>query len=1057
MHLPKRAARATLAVFAAIVVAGISQLTGAPQHQKTTPEYGIRDKSTALTAFTHATIVVSPTVTYEDATLLIRDGKVAAIGKSVTIPADAEIIDLKDKFIYPAFIEPYSEYGLERTPGGRPERGGVPQYEGRRVGVDSWNDAVRPELNLVNEFKPDDEAAGNLIEAGYAIAQSCRMDGVFRGRGFVALLNSGLPNDQILVDRTGHFLSFNKGSSRQEYPSSQMGSIALIRQTLMDADWYAKAQESLRRNPAQAQIETNLSLAALAEIRNDPVVFDPEDEVSLLRADKIAKEFGLKQIYLGNGFEYSIAAAIKATGASLILPVNFPKAPYVKTAEDALDVSLADLRHWEMAPSNLSILEKNQIEFAVTSTKLKDPGQVLVNLRKAIKRGLTKQTALAALTTIPAKLTGVADRAGTLESGKLANFIIAGGEIFDEEFAIQSVWIAGTKHRVEEPPDFDMRGNYKFTMESNNWELKISGKMAKPQGTLIIGAAKKKLDNFNSDGDAIQFSVELDTAGYAGILRFSGLRSNRDFAGNCALPNGRSVSWSAVFASAYDEKADSAKADSTKSNDEGKGRGKGDRWNKEKKDDDSDTILVSKLTYPNKAYGLAKPPVQENVLIRNATVWTSEADGILANTDVLVVNGKFSAVGKNLTAPAGATVIDGTGKHVTAGIIDEHSHIAISRGVNEGSHSITSEVRIGDVLNPEDISIYRTLAGGVTMSQLLHGSANPIGGQAQVIKHRWGGTADDLKYSPAPATIKFALGENVKQSNWGDRNVIRYPQTRMGVETVMKDAFLTAREYENAWKKYNALSSGDKLKTIPPRRDIQLDALADIMNSKMFVHCHSYHQTEVLMLMRLAEELGFHIQTFTHILEGYKVADEMREHGASANTFSDWWAYKFEVYDAIPYNAALMVEKGVLSGVNSDDGEMARRLNQEAGKAVLYGNMSQEEAIRLVTINPAKQLKVDAYVGSIKVGKDGDFVIWNDNPLSTYSKVEQTWIEGRNYFSLAKDSAIRADIIVEKSALTQKVLKSGGGEKDRGDGGGFKRPEQEWHCEDVHDVWREQQ
>ncbi len=984
MHLPKRAARATLAVFAAIIVAGISQLTGAPQHQKTTPEYGIRDKSTTLTAFTHATIVVSPTVTYEDATLLIRDGKIAAVGKSVTIPADAEIVDLKDKFIYPAFIEPYSEYGLERAPGGRPDRGGGPQYEGRRVGVDSWNDAVRPELNLVNEFKPDDDVAGNLIEAGYAIAQSCRMDGVFRGRGFVALLNSGLPNDQILVART-------------------------------------------------------------------------EDEVSLLRADKIAKEFGLKQIYLGNGFEYSVAAAIKATGASLILPVNFPKAPYVKSAEDALDVSLADLRHWEMAPSNLSILEKNQIEFAVTSTKLKDPGQVLVNLRKAIKRGLTKQTALAALTTIPAKLTGVADRAGTLEQGKLANFIIAGSEIFDEDFAIQSVWIAGTKHRVEEPPDFDIRGNYKFSLENNNWELKISGKMAKPQGTLIIGAAKKKLDNISSDGDAIQFSVELDTAGYAGILRFSGLRSNRDFAGNCALPNGRSVNWGAVFASAYDEKADSAKADSTKSNGEGKGRGKGDRGNKEKKDDDSDTILVSKLTYPNKAYGLAKPPVQENVLIRNATVWTSEADGILANTDVLVVNGKISSVGKNLTAPAGATIIDGTGKHVTAGIIDEHSHIAISRGVNEGSHAITSEVRIGDVLNPEDISIYRTLAGGVTMSQLLHGSANPIGGQAQVIKHRWGGSADDLKFTPAPATIKFALGENVKQSNWGDRNVIRYPQTRMGVETVMKDAFLTAREYEDAWKKYNALGSGDKLKTIPPRRDIQLDALVDIMNSKMFVHCHSYHQTEILMLMRLAEELGFHIQTFTHILEGYKVADEMREHGATANTFSDWWAYKFEVYDAIPYNAALMTEKGVLSGINSDDGEMARRLNQEAGKTVLYGNMSQEEAIKLVTINPAKQLKVDAYVGSIKVGKDGDFVIWNGNPLSTYSKVEQTWIEGRNYFSLAKDSAMRADIIAEKSALTQKVLKSGGGEKDRGDGGGFKRPEQEWHCEDVHDVWREQQ
>ncbi|MGB5138241.1 MAG: amidohydrolase family protein, partial [Candidatus Zixiibacteriota bacterium] len=564
MRLVKRAARATLALLTVIVIAGLSQLTGAPQHQKTTPEYGIRDKSTALVAFTHATVVVSPELSYEDATLLIRDGRIAAAGNSVSIPIDAEVVDLKGKFIYPAFIEPYSEYGIERATGGRPDRNAGPQYEGRRVGVDSWNDAVQPEMNFVNEFKPDADAAKDLIEAGYAIAQSCRLDGVFRGRGFVALLNDGLPNDQILVEHSSHFLSFSKGSSQQEYPSSQMGSIALIRQTLMDADWYAKAQEAVRRNPAQAQIETNLSLAALAGVKSEPVVFDPEDELSLLRADKIAKEFGLKQTYLGSGYEYSIASQIKATGASLIVPVNFPKAPYVKTAEDALDVSLADLRHWEMAPSNLSILEKNQIEFAVTSAKLKERGHALANLRKAIKRGLTKETALAALTTVPAKLVGVADRAGTLEAGKLANFIITSGEIFDEELAIHSVWIAGTKHRVEEPPRFDIRGDYKLSLEANSWDLKITGKIAKPQGTLTIGKAKKELDNLNSDGAAIQFNVELDTAGFKGFLRFSGLRSNRDFTGNCALPNGKSVAWSATFVSEYDEKADSAKADSTK-------------------------------------------------------------------------------------------------------------------------------------------------------------------------------------------------------------------------------------------------------------------------------------------------------------------------------------------------------------------------------------------------------------------------------------------------------------------------------------------------------------
>lgn len=1045
MHRNKRAAGATLTVVALVTIFAMSQLVGAPQFKKSTPEYGIRDKGTSLVAFTNATIVVSPTVTYEKATLLINNGKVAAVGPYVTIPADAEVVNLEGRFIYPAFIEPYSEYGLEKAQPSRPERGAAPQYEGRRVGVDSWNDAVRSEQNWITEFAPNAGDAKDYMEAGYAVAQSCRFDGVFRGRGFVALLNSGLPNDQVLVPYSRHFASFSKGSSRQEYPSSQMGSIALIRQTLYDAEWYAKAQESLGRNPAQTTVETNLSLAALTGIKTDGMIFDPEDELSLLRADKIAKEFGINQIYLGSGFEYDSAPQIKATGASIILPVNFPKAPYVKTAEDALDVSLADLRHWERAPRNPAALEQIGIEFALTTTKLKDRSQLLKNIRTAIKNGLTKQTALAALTTVPAKLCGIANKTGTLEAGKLANFLVLSHDLFDEDAAIYSVWIAGIENRLKSPPKSDVRGNYKLSLQNNSWELRLAGKLARPTGTLLIGSARKKLADLDTDGDQLQFTVELDTAGYAGVLRFSGLRADRDFSGNCALPDGRSVSWSAIFQSEFSEDADSAKSDDN-------GKGKRDK----KESGEPDTVIVSKLTYPNRSYGLLALPARQNVLIRNATVWTSEEAGILESTDVLVVDGKFSAVGKNLTAPAGALEIDGTGKHVTAGIIDEHSHIAISRGVNEGSHSVTSEVRIGDVLNPEDISIYRTLAGGVTMSQLLHGSANAIGGQAQVIKHRWGSDADGLKYIPAPPSIKFALGENVKQSNWGDRNVTRYPQTRMGVETIIKDAFITAREYEGAWKKYNALSGADKLKTVPPRRDIQLDALSDIMNSKMFIHCHSYHQTEILMLMRLAEELGFRVQTFTHILEGYKVADEMREHGATANSFADWWAYKFEVYDAIPYNAALMTEKGVISGINSDDSEMARRLNQEAGKTILYGGLNPEQAIKLVTINPAIQLKVDAYVGSIKAGKDADFVIWNGNPLSTYSIAEQTWIEGRNYFSLAQDSLMRAAILAEKSALTQKVLKSGGGEKDRGDSGGYKKPEREWHCDDVHDVWRDE-
>ncbi len=1042
MHLVKRAVSTALLLVAFLAIG--KQVTAAPQYGKSTPEYGIRDKGPSLIAFTHATIIVSPSLTIDDATLLIRDGNVEAVGKTVSIPPDAEILDLTGKFVYPAFIEPFSEYGIEKEPRGTPDRGAGPFYEGRRVGADSWNDAVRPEINWVTEFKPDTEEAMDFIKSGYAIVQSCRLDGIFRGRGFVALLNAGLPNDEVLLPISQHFLSFNKGSSRQEYPSSEMGSIALVRQTLYDAEWYAEAQDALRRNPGQARIETNLSLAALAAVKSDKIVFDAGDELSLLRADKIAREFGLSPIYVGSGYEYSLVKQIKATGASLILPLNFPKTPSVKSAEDALDVSLADLRHWEMAPLNPRILEENQIEFALTTAKLRDRSHLLKNLRTAIKHGLTKSTALAALTTVPAKLCGIADRAGSLESGMLANFIVASGELFDEETAFHSVWIAGKETRLNQPPKFDLRGSYRLSLEANSWELKLSGKLSHLQGSLLLGSAKKRLENLDTDGDLIQFTVNLDSTLYTGILRFSGLRSDRNLSGTCSLPDGRTAPWIAAFVAEYDEQADSSK-----SGNDGKNRPE-----KNDKAVDTDTVLVSHLTFPSKAFGPDSLPPRENILIRNATVWTSESDGILQNADVIVVDGRFSAFGKNLKPPAGATIIDGTGKHVTAGIIDEHSHIAISGGVNEGSHAVTSEARIGDVLNPQDISIYRTLAGGVTMSQLLHGSANPIGAQAQVIKHRWGADADGLKYTPAPPTIKFALGENVKQSNWGDRYVIRYPQTRMGVETVIKDAFLTAGEYNAAWKKFNALSKPGKMNTIPPRRDLQLEALADVIFSRMFIHCHSYGQTEILMLMRLAEEFGFRVGTFTHVLEGYKVADELREHGAMTSAFADWWAYKFEVYDAIPYNVALMVEKGVVSGINSDDAEMARRLNQEAGKTILYGGLSQEEAIKLITINPARQLKVDAFVGSIKVGKDADFVIWNGNPLSTYSKAEQVWIEGRNYFSLAKDSTMRAEILTEKNALIQKVLRHGDGGKESSENGGYRKPEREWHCEDVIDVWR---
>ena len=416
---------------------------------------------------------------------------------------------------------------------------------------------------------------------------------------------------------------------------------------------------------------------------------------------------------------------------------------------------------------------------------------------------------------------------------------------------------------------------------------------------------------------------------------------------------------------------------------------------------------MAKITFPFVGFGNETIPSQETILIKNATVWTSEKEGVLKNTDVLLKGGKIAKVGNNLS-DATAKVIDGTGKHLSAGIIDEHSHIA-ALSINEGAQSVTSEVRIGDNMNPEDINIYRQLSGGVTTSHILHGSANTIGGQTQLMKLRWGATDEGLKFVGADPFIKFALGENVKRTTSSNNN--RFPDTRMGVEEVLNDAFDRAVDYQKA------------MKANPnTRKDLELDALVEIMNKKRFITCHSYVQPEITYAMRIGDKYGFKFNTFTHILEGYKVADKMLAHGSSVSTFSDWFMYKQEVVDAIAYNAAIMQKVGLNVCINSDDAEMARRLNQEAGKIVKYGGVSEEEALKMVTINPAKALHVADKVGSIKVGKDADVVLWTDNPLSIYAKSLYTIVDGVVYFDREKDTEMHKTVANERARLIQKML-----------------------------------
>lgn len=1014
MNRSNRLSKLALALAAALPAVAIAS--------QTTTVQGLHDNSPNYVALQNATIVTEPGKQLNNATLVIRNGRIVAIERNGQAPAGARVIDLSGHVIYPGFIDAYSNYGVTAAAAG-PQRGprsAPPVYNNKREGGNAANDAIHAQRHWVDTLATDSKAARDYITQGFTAVQSARLDGIFQGQAVTVSLADRIANDVVYNPQAQHFGSFDKGSSVQQYPSSLMGSIALIRQTLSDANWYEQAYGKDAHN---GPVEYNAALANLANIEQEGVVFKVSDDKSLLRAHDVFSGFKVPVTYVGSGYEYARLDAIKGTKSRIILPLNFPAAPDVAGIDDHLDVSLADLRHWERAPGNAAALAAAGIDFAFTLQELKKAEDFWPNLRKAVQHGLDKDRALAALTTVPATIAGVADRAGKLAPGFMADFVIADGDLFTSG-SIKSVWLQGQEVSLQPLTRANFDGQFSAVIGDSEMQITINdGKRI--SGDIAIAEQKFKLREAKRDDETMQFVVDGTFNGVQGAWRMRlQQQSASGYAGVAVGPNGQQINFAATMTKANEAKQQAPEAVS----------------------------YISRLTFPNVAFGLDALPPRQNLHIKNATVWTADQQGILENADILVRNGNFERIGVDLRTPSGYQVIDATGMHVTPGLIDEHSHIAIDRGVNEGSEAITAEVRIGDVVNPDDIHIYRSLAGGTTMAQLLHGSANPIGGQAQVIKLRWGGTAADLKFDAAPPSIKFALGENVKQSNWGNNFSVRYPQTRMGVETIMRDGFTAAREYQQRLAAYNKLSRSEKAKTAPPRPDYRLNTLLEILDEQRFVHAHSYVQSEILMLLRLAEEFDFTITAFTHILEGYKVASEMAKHGAGASSFADWWAYKFEVYDAIPQNACLMAEKGVLTSINSDSNDLQRRLNTEAAKSVTYCGMDEHEALKMVTLNPAKQLKVDASVGSISSGKHADFVIWNAHPLSAYAQPQQTWINGRKYFDRELDQQLRASVETEKQALMQKLLAAPDADR-QGAEQGYKKQQPTWHCEDNHDVW----
>ncbi|MCI0595974.1 MAG: amidohydrolase family protein [candidate division Zixibacteria bacterium] len=1010
--------RAVLGSFFAFGFFGFSLVGAEPT---TTPPEGLRENTPRVFALTNAKLVLSPGNTIEKGTLVIREGVIEAVGANAAVPADATVLDMKGKTIYPGLIDSYSDWGLpkppQRTPGGpgRRQRAQPEQQEVPR-GPRYWNPNVLAHQKADKLFSADEEAAGKLREQGITTVLSVPTKGIFKGASALVNLGEGKPNDLIIKPIVAQHISLQTNSSGDDYPNSLMGAIALIRQTLLDAGWYRQAQAAWSRNPKLVRPEVNEALEAL----NQPVgtyVIEAGDELDFLRAAKIGKEFTLPVIVRGSGTEYLRLDAIKAAGLPVILPVNFPDPPSVENPDEAVEVTLRELRLWDEAPENPKRLAEAKIPFAFTSATLKDPGNFLKNVKKAVERGLAKNAALAALTTAPARLFGVENKLGTLSAGKAANLVITDGELFAEKTKIRETWVDGKRYEIKPDPLVDVRGKWNLTLSTgaqggDTVLLDLKGEADGPEGNFKI-KKEAKLSKVNLSGKRLVFSFTGDSVGFKGVVRMGGNVSADEILGTGELADGSAFTWQGKRIAPFVPEPDTSKA---------------------KKPEMASFPPV----YPAAEFGRPKTPEQpENVLVKGATIWTSGPQGILENADMLVRRGKIVRIGKNLSAPSGASVIDANGKHLTPGLIDCHSHTGISGNVNESGQTITAEVKIGDVVDPDDISLYRQLAGGLTAANQLHGSANAIGGQNQVIKLRWGvSDPEEMKFEGAIPGIKFALGENPKQSNWGDQYTTRYPQTRMGVEQIIRDAFKAGQDYQKDWADW-----AKNKNRIPPRRDLELETISEILQKKRLVHSHSYRQDEILMLMRVAADFGFTIGTFQHVLEGYKVADEMARLGIGASCFSDWWAYKFEVYDAIPYNGKLMHDAGVVVSFNSDSDELARRLNLEAAKAVKYGGLPPAEALKFVTLNPAKQLRIDGRVGSLESGKDADFVLWSQSPLSTYTVCEQTWVDGRKYFDREEDSKLRAEITRQRALLVQKILADKKSPKDgSGEKGGWKRP-----------------